>query len=299
MKSKLLRAWYVFPCLPLRSLYSLIYDRPFRSVHREVFVVGIPYYTTFSPQVNTSLFDNRTVHVLDGTARILFPDSPSHPKYYPFICQPVHSGGTKLKPVRLYSSPSTILSPLNPLAQLPIMSSTSKSPTPSPKSSPRTKSSPLPPLPHSSSSESSATVKIPSPLNQSVTSKRTTPLSSSPDNRDIANRLRVDSSGSTTRSPSPSRIDALSRIVTTNSLQPGRSRSPHHGHATSPSRRYHSHSPDPSESWWGSREVLARPWHEPPKRKKTIPPEHSERWEVTRKVWGLRLWQYLPADFPS
>lgn len=167
------------------------------------------------------------------------------------------------------------------------MSSKSKSPTPSPKSSPRIKSSPL--LPHTSSSESSTTVKTSSPLNPSVSSKRTTPLSSSPDTGDIGNRLHVDSGGSTTRSPSPSRVGALSRIVATNSMQRGRSPSPHRGRAVSPSGRSDSHSPDPSESWWGSRELLTRPWHDPPKRKKTIPPEQSERWDVTRHVCCLRL----------
>lgn len=36
------------------------------------------------------------------------------------------------------------------------------------------------------------------------------------------------------------------------------------------------------DSWWGGREIPARPWHEPLRRKKTIPPEQTERWEVTR-----------------
>ncbi|KAF9780733.1 hypothetical protein BJ322DRAFT_278471 [Thelephora terrestris] len=163
------------------------------------------------------------------------------------------------------------------------MSSPSNSPTPSPKSSPRLKSLPLPPLPHGSSSESSTTVKISSPLNPSTSPKRTTPLSSSPENEGIEYRLRVDSTSSTARSPSPARLDALSRIITTNSLQRGRSRSPHGGRTGSRSRESDNHSPELGDSWWGSREHLARPWHEPLKRKKTIPPEQTERWEVTRE----------------
>lgn len=163
------------------------------------------------------------------------------------------------------------------------MSSASKSPTPSPKNSPKIKS---PPLLHTSSSESSTTVKVPSPLNRSVSPKRSTPLSSSSDTGGIEDRLLVHSID---RNPSPSRINALSRIVSVNSLRRGRSLSPHRGRATSPSRADDSHTPDPSESWWGSRELLARPWHEPPKRKKTIPPEQSERWEFTRQVCGPHL----------
>ena len=219
--------------------------------------------------------------------RHLFSDSPSHPTT-PFICQPLHSGGTKLQCV--HSFPLSICPPLNPLAQLLIMSPTSKSPTPSPKSSPKTKFSPLPPLPHRPSSESSTTVKISSPLKPSVSSNRTTPLPSYPDTGDIGDRLRVDSTGSTTRSPSPSRIDALSRTAITNPLQRGRSPSPHRRRELSPSRGVGYDIPDPSESWWGSRELLARSWHEPPKQKKNILPEQSERWEGTRQVWGPRLW---------
>ncbi|KAF9647369.1 hypothetical protein BDM02DRAFT_2705085 [Thelephora ganbajun] len=162
-------------------------------------------------------------------------------------------------------------------------SSPSKSPTPSPKSSPKVKSSPLPPLPHHSSSESPTTVKISSPLNQSVSPKRTTPLSSSSETGGIEYRLRVDSTGSTTRSPSPSRVDALSRIVAANSLQRGRSPSPHREHAGSLPRRSDSHTPNPSDSWWGIRELHVRPWYDHPKRKKTIPPEQSERWAITRQ----------------
>ena len=168
------------------------------------------------------------------------------------------------------------------------MSSSSKSPTPSPKGSPRIGSSPFIPISHNSSSESSVTVKISSPLNPSVTSKRTTPLSSFPETGGIESRLRVDSTGSTVRSPSPSRADALSRIATTNFLQRGRSLSPHRGRLGSPSRGNGSPTLDQSDSWWGSRELPARPWNEPPKRKKTIPPEQTERWAITRQVCGLR-----------
>jgi len=165
------------------------------------------------------------------------------------------------------------------------MSSSSKSPTPSPKSSPKIKSLQLSSSPHSSSSESSTTVKISSPLNPLVSSKRSTPLSSSPDTGGMEYRLRVDSTGSTARSPSPSWIDAPPRIVTADSLR-SRSLSPHRGRAVSPSRGSGSRTPDPGDSWWGGRELPARPWHEPPKRKKTIPPEQSERWAITRKVCG-------------
>lgn len=169
------------------------------------------------------------------------------------------------------------------------MPSPYKSPTPSPKNSP--KSSPripptlLPPFFHHSSSESSATTKAPSPLNPSTPPKRTTPLSSPPDTGGIEHRLRVDSSASTTRSPSPARVDALSRIAASNYPQRGRSLSPHRGGARSPSRGAGS----PTPSWWGSRELPARPWIEPPKRRKTIPPEQSERWAITRQVCGPRL----------
>jgi len=176
------------------------------------------------------------------------------------------------------------------------MSSSSKSPTPSPNSSPKIKSSPLPPIPHNSSSESSTAVKIPSPLNPSAFSKRTTPLSSSPDSGGIEYRLRVDSTGSTTRSPSPSRADALSRIVTTNFLQRGRSSSPHREGTGSPSRGNNPNTTDPSDSWWGDRALLARPWHDPPKRKQTVPPEQSERWVVTRQVCLPRLRRCLPIN---
>lgn len=170
------------------------------------------------------------------------------------------------------------------------MSSPSKSPTPSPKNSPRLKDLPFPPFPHTSSSDSSSSaVKISSPLNSSVSTKRTTPLSSSPDSGGMQYRLRVDSTGSTARSPSPSRVDTRSRIFTPNPLKRGRSRSPRRERAASPSRRSDSHTPELGDSWWGSREILARPWHEPLKRKKTIPPEQTERWEITRKVCDLRL----------
>lgn len=173
------------------------------------------------------------------------------------------------------------------------MSSPSKSPTPSPKDSPRLKDLPLPPLPHSSSSDSSSsTVKTPSPLNPSVSPKRSTALSSSPDDGGIEYRLRVNSTGSTIRSPSPSRVDTLSRFFSPSSLQRGRSRSPRRERAASPSRGSDSPNPELGDSWWGSRELLARPWHEPLKRKRTIPPEQTERWEITRKVCGVRLRWY-------
>lgn len=163
------------------------------------------------------------------------------------------------------------------------MPSSYKSPTPSPKSSPKINHASLPPFPHHSSSESSTT-KTSSPLNPSATPKRATPLSSSPGTGGIEDRLRVDSTGSTTRSPSPSRADALSRFVNANSHQRGRSPSPHRHGARSPSRGSGSHAPDLAVSWWGGRELPARPWVEPPKKKKTIPPEQSERWMVTRQV---------------
>jgi hypothetical protein len=164
------------------------------------------------------------------------------------------------------------------------MSSSSKSPTPSPKGSPRLKPLPSPPFPHSSSSESSATVKISSPLNPSLSSKRTTPLSSSPDTGGIEQRLRVNSTGSTVRSPSPSRTDTRSGIFATNPLKRGRSPSPHRERSGSPSRGKGFDAAELGDSWWGSRELPARPWHEPPKRRKTIPPEQTERWEITRNV---------------
>lgn len=174
------------------------------------------------------------------------------------------------------------------------MSSPPKSPTPSPKSSPRLKHLPVPPLPHTSSSDSSSssssTVKTSSPLNPSVSPRRTAPLSSSPEDGGMQYRLRVNSTGSTVRNPSPSQFDAVPRIFSTSSPQRGRSRSPHRGRVASPSSGSDSHTPELGDSWWGSREILARPWHEPLKRKKTIPPEHTERWEITRKVCNPRWW---------
>lgn len=167
------------------------------------------------------------------------------------------------------------------------MPSPHNSPTPSPKSSPKFNFASPPPLPRSSSSESSTITKFSSPLNPSAPPKRTTPLSSSPDTGGIEHRLRVHSTGSTTRTPSPSRVDALSRATTANYLQRGRSPSPHRGGARSTSRGSGSRTPDPANSWWGSRELPARPWVEPPKRKKTIPPEQTERWATTRQVRGL------------
>ena len=169
------------------------------------------------------------------------------------------------------------------------MPSSHKSPTPSPKSSPKINHASLPPFPHHSSSESSTTTRIPSPLNPSASSTRSTPVSSSPGTGGIEDRLRVNSTGSTARSPSPSRVDALSRFVNTNSLKRGRSPSPHRGGARSTSRGSGSHTPDLATSWWGGRELPARPWVEPPKKRKTIPPEQSERWTVTRHVCGSRL----------
>ena len=170
------------------------------------------------------------------------------------------------------------------------MSSFSKSPIPSPKSSPRLKSLPLPPLPHSSSSESSTPTKISSPLN----SKHTTPLSSSPDTGGIEQRLRVDSTGSTIRDPSPSRANARSQLVPTNHLKRGRSPSPRRERIGSASRGSDPEAPELGDSWWGSRELLARPWQEPLKRKKTIPPEQSERWEITRRVRDPHISQCHP-----
>ena len=150
------------------------------------------------------------------------------------------------------------------------------------KSSPNSPKSQFPPLSHNSSSEPSTTLRSSSPLNSSASPERTTPLSSSPDTGVIDYRLRVDSTGSTTRSLSPPRADALS--LTTSSLQRGRSLSPHRERAYTPSRRSNSRTPDPSESWRGNRELVARPWNELPRRKKTIPSEQSERWEITRRV---------------
>ena len=168
------------------------------------------------------------------------------------------------------------------------MSSPSKSPTPSPKNSPRIKHLPFPPLPHSSSSgsSSSSSGKTPSPLNPSGSRIRSAPLSSSPDESGIHYRLRIDSTGSTVRSPSPSRVETLSRSLTPNPVQRGRSHSPPRERVASLSRGSDSNAPELGDSWWGSRELLARPWHEPLKRRKTIPPEQTERWEITRKVYG-------------
>ena len=106
----------------------------------------------------------------------------------------------------------------------------------------------------------------------------------------IEDRLRVDSTGSTAPNPYPSRTDALTRFVTANSQQRGR--------GASPSRLSDSHSPDPAGSWWGSRELLARPWHEPPVRKKSIPPAQAERWQVTRAVRDQRFSRYFSVDSP-
>ena len=183
------------------------------------------------------------------------------------------------------------------------MPSSHKSPTPSPKSSPKINQASLPPLPHHSSSESSTTAKMSSPLNPLASSKRTTPLSSSPGTSPgtggIEDRLRVDSTGSTTRSPSPSRAEALSRFANANSLKRGRSPSPHRDGARSPSRGSGSHAPDLAASWWSGRELPARPWVEPPKRKKTIPPEQSERWAVTRQVCCPCLSRCFPVIYSS
>jgi len=176
------------------------------------------------------------------------------------------------------------------------MPSSHKSPTPSPKSSPKINHASLPPLPHHSSSESSTTTKRSSPLNPSTPSNRTTPLSSSPGTGGIEDRLRVDSTGSTIRNPSPSRAEALSRFANTNSLKRGRSPSPHRDGARSSSRGRGSHAPDLTVSWWGGRELPARPWVEPPKKKKTIPPEQSERWTVTRQVCDPSLPRYFPVN---
>ena len=174
----------------------------------------------------------------------------------------------------------------NPLLQLPTMPSSYKSPTPSPKSSPKIIHASLPSLPHHPSSEPSTTTKISSPLNPS--SKRSTPLSSSPSMGGIEGRLRVDSTASTARSPSPSRVEALSRPANVNSLQRGRSSSPYSDRARSLSRGRDSRTPELATNPWGDRELPARPWVKPPK-KKTIPPEQSERWAVTRQVCDSHL----------
>ena len=166
------------------------------------------------------------------------------------------------------------------------MSSPSKSPTPSPKSSLRLKH--LPP-PHNSSSDSPTILKTSSPLDPSVSPKRVTPLASSPVEGGIQYRLCGDSTGSTVRSPSPARVDVFSRIFITDSLQRDRPRSPHRGRAPSSFMESDSHSPELSDGWWGNRELLARPWHEPHKHKQTVPSEQTERWQVTRQVCNRRL----------
>ena len=97
-------------------------------------------------------------------------------------------------------------------------------------------------------------------------------------------RTRVDSAGSTVRNSSPHRVDVPPEILAKNTLKRSRSRSPHLDPAGSPSLRGDSHNTELGDSWWGNRELLARPWHQPPKRKRTIPSEQSERWEITRKV---------------
>ena len=48
---------------------------------------------------------------------------------------------------------------------------------------------------------------------------------------------------------------------------------------------------------WGSRDVT-RPWRERPevKRRPSVPPEQSERWEKTRKVCLISLYDLLPSN---
>ena len=51
-------------------------------------------------------------------------------------------------------------------------------------------------------------------------------------------------------------------------------------------------------SWWGDSEKReARPWYNPPKKKKTVPAEQTEALQSTRKVSNIKIFFVVNLNY--
>jgi hypothetical protein len=172
-----------------------------------------------------------------------------------------------------YSCSPRTPSPLNP-------NSPSPSPTPTPSS--RTSLLPTPPPTTGRARLHSFTARDPSPVRDAlIPMSRTT---SAPSTIPQSAFVPVAVSGSP---PHPSIVFGSPSSATTSSLFRARSPSPHRTPGTSSE---HGHEPEeegtstPASTWWSIRLHPPRPWAEPSKRKRTVPPEQAEAYVHTRSV---------------
>jgi hypothetical protein len=171
----------------------------------------------------------------------------------------------------LSSAPRTP-SPLNPNSQSP-------SPTPTPPS--RTSLLPTPPPTAGRVRLHSFTGRDPSPVRDAlIPMSRAT---SAPSTIPQSNPVPVPLSNS-----SPPAIVFGSPSSTTSSLFRARARSPSRFQASGTPPE-HGHEPEegtttPASTWWSHKLQPPRPWAEPSKRKRTVPPEQAEAYVHTRSV---------------
>ncbi|KAH9476525.1 putative serine/threonine-protein kinase [Psilocybe cubensis] len=156
------------------------------------------------------------------------------------------------------------------------------------------------PLPESSSG---SIPKASSPLSAIFTPKASSsslPVQSTPSSSYSApSNAGGNAQSSSTQDPSSEPLRPLSMVLTSAHGEPSSIELPEIedvGAATAPSELAKSvpqqdvkdqigldiDSPKMSTSWWGDKHV-SRPWHDPPKRKNTIPPEQAVAFEDTRK----------------
>jgi hypothetical protein len=172
-----------------------------------------------------------------------------------------------------YSSSPRTLSPLNPNSQSP-------SPTPTPPS--RTSLLPTPPPTADRVRLHSFTGRDPSPVRNALIpmSRATSAPSSIPQSSPLPVALS---------SSSPPTIVVGSPRSTTPSLFRARSPSRFQASGTPPE---HGQEPEedtttPASTWWSQRIHPPRPWAEPSKRKRTVPPQQAEAYVHTRSVRHL------------
>ncbi|KAF8890966.1 hypothetical protein BD779DRAFT_1515523 [Infundibulicybe gibba] len=128
------------------------------------------------------------------------------------------------------------------------------------------------------SPELSSSPHVPSPLNPTMSLSNSRSATPTPP----VTRPRVILPPQVVSTPSSLSFDDFSRgssSFRSRSRSPGRNRAIiRRGDSDEPS------SPsDPPSSWWGGSELIPRPWRDPPRRKKTIPPEQTESWVHTRE----------------
>ncbi|KAI0640836.1 hypothetical protein C8Q79DRAFT_920613 [Trametes meyenii] len=201
-----------------------------------------------------------------------------------------HSGSSSSSHLGTPASPTPPLSSHSSSDSSPASASAVKVPSPlNPSASPSSRSSPLPPLDAPSAAPPSP--RYAAPASQSTQTVRPRGASVStirPPSIPSANALHIARVAS---NPIPTTTSS-----TTFALAPDfRSRSrassvAHRGRSASPFRGFWSGSRDSeaptppngeSTSWWTTRELVPRPWHE--RKQRSIPVEQAEGWERTRQ----------------